>query len=553
MANQSGTNLMVHLLAQMQGVESLRRQNAAAAQLLATQLQSLAAAEEQAKALAVQRRAQEVALASAQLASSLARTQPASQSATAPPTSTGSSAVPSPSPRKPAPEPKREPPPRPTEPVPAEDAVPRCHLHIKVQKTCKLCMAFFEYQDAKNKKLQERKDAAIERLREVTSSKYKSDSGGATFSQTDKAPLPNFSQFPNVMLERILKNDHYNMTISNAAVADLKNILFACETCDTESRAHNSLDLEPSAFICSVYRMLSLHLTEGELQSLMNSRSCWIRCAGFMYVRLGIHQDRYWDLLSDALMDDDEFVPFPGREAESMSVGQYVEQLLAKDKYCNLNLPRIPVAQRKSINKRLVLYGQFRRRYAANSEVMERFKDAGVKVEVCNQDGEWTTGETTGTQQVSGRLNTVQVKLASGKEQHVSIGMLIVPGKSSGIQDLTRSRGRSAQELLDRYQEQQRDSAVASGKDYCKTSGQHTVRVGGVAFVAGVKRKELEQEAGSDDEASRLKKQTQSGPSAEHRAKMAEIESKYCARVDTAKGKSENIDGLDGPERLRLG
>mmetsp|Transcript_17476 Transcript_17476/g.34103 ORF Transcript_17476/g.34103 Transcript_17476/m.34103 type:complete len:554 (+) Transcript_17476:65-1726(+) len=553
MANQS-TNVMAHLLAQMQGVESLRRQNAAAAQLLATQLQSLAAAEEQAKALAVQRRAQEVAVASAQLATTLARAQPTPHTAAPAPASTSSSAVPSPTPRKTVPEAKREPPPRPAEPVPAHDEVPRCHLHIKVQKTCRLCMAFFEYQDAKNKKLQERKDAAIERLREVTSSKYKNDTGtSTTFSQTDKAPLPNFSHFPNVMLERILKNDHYNMTISNSSVADLKNILFACETCDTESRAHNSLDLEPSAFICSVYRMLSLHLTEGELQSLMNSRSCWIRCAGYMYVRLGIHQDRYWDLLSDALMDDDEFVPFPGREAESMSVGQYVEQLLAKDKYCNLNLPRIPVAQRKSINKRLVLYGQFRRRYDANLEVMERFKDAGVKVEVCNHDGEWAPAETTGVQHTPGRLNTVQVKLASGREQHVSIGMIIVPGKSAGMQDLTKSRGRSAQELLDRYQEQQRDSAVASGKDYCKSSGRHTIHAGGQTFICGEKRgrdreDEIEAAAALTRDAKR------STPSLEQEMKMAAIMEKYCAsNRASAQSRSQNQDGIEGPERLRLG
>ncbi|CAK0882191.1 unnamed protein product, partial [Prorocentrum cordatum] len=61
-------------------------------------------------------------------------------------------------------------------------------------------------------------------------------------------------------------------------------------------------------------------------------------------------------------------------------------------------------------------------------------------------------------------------------------------------QDLTRSRGRSSHDLLERFDEKQRSDAVADGKDYCKSSGQHTVRVGGVPFIAGVKRKELEQQ-----------------------------------------------------------
>jgi len=230
-----------------------------------------------------------------------------------------------------------------------------------------------------------------------------------------------------------------------------------------------------------------------------------------------------------------------------------VEQLLAKDKYCNLNLPRIPVAQRRMINKRLVLYGQFRRRYAANLEVLERFKDPGTKVEVCNPDGEWAMAETVGSVSTDRRCATVSVKFPDGGgEQNISVGMLICSGKtpSSGTQDLTRSRGKSAAELLERYQEQQRDSAVASGKDYCKTSGQHTMRVGGVPFVAGIKRKELEKEEDSDDDIARARDAIRSGPSAEHRAKMAAIESKYCARVESLQAKSENTDA---PERLRLG
>merc|ERR1712039_614842 len=110
-------------------------------------------------------------------------------------------------------------------------------------------------------------------------------------------------------------------------------------------------------------------------------------------------------------------------------------------------------------------------------------------------------------------------RLASGKEEHVSIGMLICPGKGGKTdpQDLTRSRGRSSEELFAKYHDQQKDSAVASGKDYCKTSGQHTMRVG-TPFVAGAKRKQVERDEDDDYEAQMRDREKQSGPSMEHRA-----------------------------------
>merc|ERR1719210_3237225 len=204
----------------------------------------------------------------------------------------------------------------------------------------------------------------------------------------------------------------------------------------------------PSAFFCGVFRLLTLKLTEGQLRGLLNNRSRWVRCAGFVFVRLGVHQDRYWELLSDALMDQEEFVPFPDWGGEHMSEGQYVEQLLTKEKYCDLNLPRIAAAQRRSINERLVLYDQFRRRYAANLEVLERFEepDGGVSVEVCSIDGEWTAGVTTGLPSPGRRRVTTPVRIAGRGDIDASIGMVICPpskGSSSSSSDLTRSRGRS--------------------------------------------------------------------------------------------------------------
>merc|ERR1740123_2075416 len=121
----------------------------------------------------------------------------------------------------------------------------------------------------------------------------------------------------------------------------------------------------------------------------------------------------------------------------------------------------------------------------------------------------------------------IPVNLAQGVEQQVSIGMLICPGMSPN--DLTTSRGKSYQDLLGKYREQQRESAVASGKDYCKSSGRHTVHAGGQTFICGEKRG---REQDDDDDGPSLPKR--SGPSIEHEAKMAAIMEKYCSAKGAA-------------------
>merc|ERR1719235_2248618 len=124
-----------------------------------------------------------------------------------------------------------------------------------------------------------------------------------------------------------------------------------------------------------------------------------------------------------------------------MSVGKYTEQLLVQEKYGEMPLPRIGLTLRKSISKRIALYEQFRQRYSANLEVLDRFDNAGASVEICNQDGDWFEAVTLDSKQHQGRCITVHVKVIStGEEQQVSLGMLICPPRSgeANPRDLTR-------------------------------------------------------------------------------------------------------------------
>merc|ERR1712217_541819 len=180
-------------------------------------------------------------------------------------------------------------------------------------------------------------------------------------------------------------------------------------------------------------------------------------------------------------------------------MGMYVEGLLTKDKYCDFSLPRLAAAQRRILNEKLVLYDIFRQRYRANMEALDRFDrrpDGGIKVEVCNDDGEWASAICTGPPTPGRRRMKIPVKFLDGKEQDVSMGMVICP--DTKVSDLTTSRGKSYTDLLAKYREAQRASAVASGKDYSKSSGIHTIKAGGQTFLCGKKRGTEDEEDHSD-------------------------------------------------------
>merc|ERR1712183_17127 len=103
-----------------------------------------------------------------------------------------------------------------------------------------------------------------------------------------------------------------------------------------------------------------------------------------------------------------------------------------------------------------------------------------------------------------------------GGKRNVSIGMMIRP--SGTAQDLTTSHGIGYQELLAKYRQTQRDDAVATGKDYCKSSGRRTVHAGGQTFICGVKRGREKEEDVED-----MKELKRDRPNVEHEVKMAAI------------------------------
>jgi len=425
-----------------------------------------------------------------------------------------------------------------------EKEVKPCHLHGKPNKACKFCKAFLSAQEQKKNQLEEQKKVEVDKEKDGLAPVNIYRSPG------EKPPVPNVRFFPANMRKWIEMTSLYKDLVDMMGVKMTMGMIEGCTTCEVESEGRNKVK-EPSQFITCVYFLLTQQLTQGELDSMLNSRCCYLRCAGCLYVRLGVAQEEYWELLSNLLMDNCDFLPFPEESIRSSTVGQYVEDLLTKDKYCDIVLPRFGLAVKNAIDMRLSLYEQFRRRYVAHLDALDAFNRSGLEVDVCSSDGNWSEAVTTGSP--SGQSITVPVRLRSGEQQEVSIGMIIIPSKEA-THDLTRSRGRSNQELLERYGEQAKGSALATGKNYCKPTPGST-RIAGQLCVPVREREKDKDVEPDEEEAERDAKRRREAREQERieNIRHDELMSKYCTRRGPAQPSRQGQDGIDAPERMRLG
>eukprot|EP00746_Dinoflagellata_sp_MGD_P030937 gnl/MRDRNA2_/MRDRNA2_173454_c0_seq1.p1 gnl/MRDRNA2_/MRDRNA2_173454_c0~~gnl/MRDRNA2_/MRDRNA2_173454_c0_seq1.p1 ORF type:complete len:501 (+),score=107.87 gnl/MRDRNA2_/MRDRNA2_173454_c0_seq1:95-1597(+) len=415
------------------------------------------------------------------------------------------------------------------------EEVPKCHLHRKTSKACRFCKAHSNFLDAKSAREEKRKNREMKRL--VRSGPAASD---GTLHYDDKPALPNIVYFPTSLKERILLSRVYDGVIRTSELSDLKEMLAESDTCDIDVKK-NQMDLAPSTLIMCVYRMMTAKLTEGELQGLLSDNCKWVRCAAYLYVRMGMDQNRYWPLLSDALMDDEIFKPFSVHSTETMTIGEWVERLLVQDTYCSITLPRVGVTVKKMLLGRLALYAQFRKRYAANLGVIDRYEDAGLALEVCREDGEWVDARTVGGKTWGRRCVKILVQFADGSQQRMSLGMVITPDHSAEYGDLTSSHGKSNKELLEQCRNTIKEDAVTGKKDYCR----------GDVPRARKKRGVRHDDEESDEEAHALQaKRRKEG--LERELQKQEIMSKYCVGATPSKS-SGTVGDLEAPDRMRLG
>lgn len=439
---------------------------------------------------------------------------------------------------------------------PDEPEVKKCHLHKKANKACKFCKAYILWAEQQEKKKEEAKNEILEKIKS-------SGSESQSFAPTDKCPVPNFSRFPRVLAEKIMGTENYFAVTNVTLVEDVSRILLRSDCCDIEHNwSKSKIDRQPTSFIMAVYRLLQIQINEKDLSIMLKHDSHWMRCAAFLYVRLGFHCDRYWECLGGALLDEEEFIPFKGKGVDAgntMTVGEYVEDLFMKVEYGEsdakegrITLPRVPELAKQKLVKRICLLRLCRQRYYANLEVVDRYIDAGVEVEVCDDDGEWRTCLTKepAAKSKERRSMSVLVLHPDGKEEYVSLGKVIAPSENSSASDLTRDRGETSDELFEKHKEQEKGNALARGKEYSKPFV-HSVCIRGVRHVVENKRARTDGHESDDDleddlGARSVKYQKVEAEKLATMAEKAAIEAKYCAKMP-AQGTASV------PDSLRLG
>jgi pre-mRNA-splicing factor 38B len=298
----------------------------------------------------------------------------------------------------------------------------RCHLHAKKPSaSCKVCRRIKEAEE------NEAREAAASEQTSKSSTKDATDKEEISRRDRDEATRLTFSCSP-MLKDQILKSSYFKSLLEFTTIEGL--IEEIDHYADRLAIYNQGSATAPSCFVCQVYRLFTFPNIEDELPVVLYSESAMSRCAAFLMIRYVFDPDRLWNALEEHLFDDMEVTYHDGGKQLTMSIGEYAEALLLKEKYFGTPLPRIPVKVRQQLEERLAPLPSFRKRMQANKQIFDTKERASdVAVEVC-VDGEWLRGKTL---ELVGRSSTflkVRVKLEDGQEITSHLGKVVLRGSS---------------------------------------------------------------------------------------------------------------------------
>jgi pre-mRNA-splicing factor 38B len=124
----------------------------------------------------------------------------------------------------------------------------------------------------------------------------------------------------------------------------------------------------PSTLFCCLYRLMTLKLTESQVKFLINKKEFpYLRCAGFLYIRFLIDPKDLWSRLSPYLFDQQSFYPILDQK-NTITIGEYVENLLKQYDYYNTRLPKIPTNLERELKAKLAAIQSKRNRRKENEK-----------------------------------------------------------------------------------------------------------------------------------------------------------------------------------------
>jgi len=455
-------------------------------------------------------------------------------------------------------------------------------LHKKPKNNCKFCKKYQDMvQEANSKGPQAQSNRGGDRRkkrpdRAISEDRENPDRGGPL----EIANMKTYG-FSGLLQTHIVECAHFKSLLTLETFEQLVDETYQFAN-SVEPYMANSGTL-PSALFCCLYRFFTMGLDSRNLKRLIeNQESPYIRCAGFLYVRLGLPHDQILGWLGEYLIDDEEFKPSPDSDYKT-TIGEFVETLLSQDKYYNTVLPRLPMVTKRHVEERLAPLSQNRKRMAANKAVVDVFRDQGVRIE-CNIAGEWRAASIVDLEDEAPNRPKVRARLDDGSEEYVHLGLVIIADRNVRLRSRSRRRGgygggrsrsrsktnwsiekgRSDKDLVNEMRSREREKAVCtSGKDYARKPVGYKAACALPREQGAASYRLMEEETfvpmnrtKSRRSPTPEREQNFGGrrPSAEHQARMQQLFEKYGnQRASEGSGSGRHDDVIDRPDVMRLG
>mmetsp|Transcript_56627 Transcript_56627/g.175558 ORF Transcript_56627/g.175558 Transcript_56627/m.175558 type:complete len:636 (-) Transcript_56627:242-2149(-) len=444
----------------------------------------------------------------------------------------------------------------------------RCHLHKKPKNNCKFCQ---RYQDF------------IKGMEEKSSAKeggvYKAGRGHSDHDRDKmKGPLeianPKTFGFSPLLQTHIVESAHFKALLTLESFDQLIEEMY--QFADNIEPYMTNSNTTPSALFCCLYRLFTMGIDKRQLGRLIdNVDNAYVRCIGFLYIRFGLHPDQLWSWLGEYVLDDEELRPQKDSEWVT-TIGEFVEGLLSQDKYYSTVLPRLPMSTKRQLDGKLAPIPQCRKRTKANAELLEVYREEGVRVEA-NLGGSWRQGITMELIEDAPSRLKVLVRMEDDTEEVVHLGKMILAdrrfanyqGKPRGGRSRSRSRdridwarqkGRSDKELVDEMRRVDREKAVcSSGKEYARKPVGYKAACALPREQGAASHRLMEEETFVPMKQSRRRspspnsqqQEFRKAPSAEHQARMQQLFEKY-GMAKSSDSNSNRAD-IDTPDVMRFG
>jgi len=454
----------------------------------------------------------------------------------------------------------------------------RCFLHAnKPNAKCKKCQKFTEFMNGikETAASESRTGRQPPRDRDAVSTdggkSVKGDSEWSGQATLEIANPKNFG-FSPLLQSHIVESAHFKALMQMETLEQMiEEMNVFVETIEPYMPNSNTM---PSALFVCLYRLFTMNLQVGHIRKLLEYQSnVYVRCVAFLYIRFGLNPEQLWVWLGEYVLDDQELRSAKDSEWKT-TVGEFVEGLLIQDKYYSTPLPRLPVAQKRQLEAKLAPVPQCRKRGKANKDMLDVYREDGVRVEA-NIGGDWRSGVTVTLLENRPSRIKVLIRLDDAGEEEVHLGRVILSdrkyanyvgqrrrsrSRSRDNTDWARVKGKNDKELVDEMRKVDREKAVCtSGKDYARKplgykaacalpreQGQASHRL--MEEETFVPMKQARRRSPSPG---RQEQDFRKAPSQEHQQRMQQLFEKYGMAKGSESGSSRS--DLDGPDVMRFG